>query len=198
MAHAKQISHRFRPGKIPIRAIVFSAALCLSAGLSGQEAGESARVFAAPEDFRGLKLGMQLDEVKAMLLNDPYFDYHGEPDVSFLPRSFDSLIECAGLSYVRRAYFQFKQKKLYIMTLVFNNDKIDHYSVFTRLSEKYGPFAALTPSKVTWDFDTMVLTLERPLSIKYVDKKTFAELQETGKPEQSLRDVSRERFLENF
>ena len=126
------------------------------------------------------------------------FDYRGEPDVSFLPRSFDSLIDCAGLSYIRRAYFQFKQKKLYIMTLVLNRDKIDHFSIFTRLSDKYGPFTDLTPSKVTWDFDELLLTLERPLSIKYVDKKTFAEVQEAGKPDPSLRDISRDRFLENF
>jgi hypothetical protein len=151
-----------------------------------------------PQGFRGVSLGMDLDTVKGLLLEDPYFDYRGDPDVSFLPRSVESLIECRGNSYVDRAYFQFAEKKLYIMTIVLDLDRIDHYSVFTRLTDKYGPFTSLTPLKVTWEFSDTVLTLERPLALKYIDKEVFDRQLEEGQAKEAVQDISRKRFLENF
>jgi hypothetical protein len=151
-----------------------------------------------PRGFRDIILGLELETVKDRLMKDPYFDYRGDPDVSLLPQSQDSLIECHGNSYVKRAYFQFDEKRLYIIIIILDRTKIDHYSVFTRLIERYGPFSALNPQKVTWEFEDVLFSLERPLAIKYIDRPTFERRLQEGKAEEDLRDISRARFLENF
>lgn len=141
---------------------------------------------------------MDVEAVKEALLEDPWFDYRGEPDVSFLPNSQDYLIECEGTGYVRRAYFQFYEKKLYILILVLNREIVDHYSLFMTLNGKYGEFASLSPSKVMWEFENTTLSLERPLSVKYIDKVVFEEIKVSGRADENLRDLSRSRFLDEF
>jgi hypothetical protein len=141
---------------------------------------------------------MELERVKELLREDPYFDYRGDPDVSFLPQTFQTLIECEGNSFVERAFFQFSEERLVVMILVLDREKIDHYSVFTSLTQRWGPFTSLTPLKVTWDFPDVLLALERPLAVKYIDRKVYERQIEEGEAEESLRKSSRERFLENF
>lgn len=152
----------------------------------------------APSGFRGIELGMELQAVKDRLMEDPFFDYRGDPDVSLLPQTHETLIECRGFSYLTRAYFQFSGKKLYIMILLLDEARIDHYSLFTTLTEKYGGFTSLSPSKVVWETEETIFSLERPLSVKYVDRFVFEELKEEGQAAENLRDISRSRFLEEF
>ena len=141
---------------------------------------------------------MGLDEVKAALQQDPYFNYRGDPDVSFLPLSDQTLIECEGTSYIERAYFQFSEKKLFTITLVLDSTQIDHYSLFTRLSEKYGPHSELNPSRVLWHFAAVDFSLERPLTVRYIDRKAFEAQRTRGTAKEALDDISRRRFLEQF
>ncbi len=39
-----------------------------------------------PRGFRSIELGMELEQVKELLIEDPLFDYRGDPDISFLPQ----------------------------------------------------------------------------------------------------------------
>ena len=156
------------------------------------ESGELSR------GFRAIQLGMALEDVKQELLSDPYFDYRGDPDVSFLPRTYQSLIECRGNAYIERAFFQFDDERLSIIILVLDRSILDHYSIFTRLNTRYGPFSSLDPEKVTWTSEQTVLTLERPLTVKYIDRAVFDDKQERGRAEEDLRKLARQRFIENF
>ena len=159
----------------------------------------AAGVAAAPPDsFRGIALGMELQSVKDRLMEDPFFDYRGDPDVSLLPQTLEELIECSGFSYIRRAYFQFHEKRLYIMILVLDESRLDHYSLFTTLADKYGAFSSLSPQKVVWESEDTVFSLERPLTVKYVDRQVFESLKEESRAEEDLREISRRRFLEEF
>ena len=153
---------------------------------------------AAPVGFRGLELGMDVEVIKEKLTEDLYFNYRGEPDVSFLPHSQDFVIECEGFSFIKRAFFQFFEKKLYIMTVVLDTSRLDHYTLFTRLVDKYGEFTSLSPSKVVWEYESVLLSLERPLSVRYIDTRVFEGIKEAGQEVEDLRSVSRERFLEDF
>jgi hypothetical protein len=151
-----------------------------------------------PQGFRGIRLGMTLDEVKAGLLDDPLFAYRGDPDVSFLPLPAQTLIECRGNSYLDRAYFQFHEDRLYIMILALDRDTLDYYTLYRTLTAKYGETSSLSPTDAVWVFPSLRLSLEKPLSVKYIDRQVFALLQEAGKAQESLRDLSKERFLEQF
>jgi hypothetical protein len=153
---------------------------------------------ALPTGFRSIALGMGLDQVKAALKADPLFRYRGDPDVSFLPQTSQYLIECDGTTYLRRAYFQFADSRLFIMILVLDTLKLDHYSLFSALSAKYGPPSSLSPQETVWQSAPVRFSLERPLTVKYIDNKTFSAVLSKAVTSGDLDRLSREKFIEQF
>lgn len=156
-----------------------------------------------PSGYGKIKLGMSVDEVKSLLKNNPLFGYHGDRDVSLLPGENRVLIETdakAGHvdSFLDRCWFQFSNDKLYIITLTLNRDKIDHYSVFTTLCDKYGKPESLNPEKSTWKNSSVTMSLERPLTLKYVDNVTFENLSKKSNVDDSIEEMTAKTFLEGL
>jgi hypothetical protein len=151
-----------------------------------------------PRGFRSIELGMELEEVKRLLIDDPLFDYRGDPDISFLPLPPQTLIETSGSSFIRRAYFQFDEDLLYIITLAMDPERLDYYTLYSTLSEKYGQPESLDPTGAVWRFGGVRLSLERPLSVKYIDSTVFEALQEAGQVQEDLWEISKENFLQQF
>ncbi|HVP18162.1 MAG TPA: hypothetical protein VMU36_04140 [Spirochaetia bacterium] len=151
-----------------------------------------------PNGFRGITLGMDLDQVKRGLVADPLFGYRGDPDVSLLPQTQQYLIESSGPSYVHRAYFQFADRRLLTMILVLDPEKLDYFSMFSALSAKYGRPASVSPEQTVWQSDSVRLSLEKPLTVKYLDPRRFAALVTAGSAPSDLEKLSREKFIEQF
>jgi hypothetical protein len=126
-----------------------------------------------PRQFREIRLGMSLEELKTALAEDGLFNFRGDRDVSFLHNPPQSLVETTGLSFIKRAFFQFQGDGLFIMAFTMNTDLIDHYSVFTALTEKYGEPGDLSPRQSIWENGSTRLALERPLTVKYIDMEIF-------------------------
>lgn len=167
------------------------AAMLLAAAVAGgQQAG--------PRGFRGLELGMGLEAVKGKLAADALFAFQGEPDVSLLASPQQTLIECAGVSWVRRAFFQFHEGRLFSIILVLDPRLLDHYTLFQTLSRKYGDPVRLDPAEAVWSFPGVRLSLERPLSVKYLDSAVSDALRETGRAGEDLSAMTRQMFLEQF
>jgi hypothetical protein len=177
---------------IPILLLIL--AVLPAASLPGQTPVEP------PRGFRSIELGMGLEEVKGLLIDDPLFDYRGDPDISFLPLPPQTLIETSGSSFIRRAYFQFEEDLLYIITLAMDPERLDYYTLYSTLSEKYGQPESLDPTGAVWRFEDagVRLSLERPLSVKYIDSTVFEALQEAGQVREDLWEISRENFLQQF
>ena len=155
-------------------------------------------VIQPPRGFRSIQLGMELERVKQLLIQDPLFDYRGDPDISFLPLPPQTLIETSGSSFIRRAYFQFDQDLLYIIILSMDPDRLDYYTLYSTLSEKYGPPTRLDPTEAVWQFERLRMSLERPLNVKYIDSAVFEALKEEGQVQQDLWEISKENFLQQF
>ena len=153
---------------------------------------------APPRQFRGLTLGMDLDDLKSTLAKDELFQFRGDRDVSFLPVREQTLVETAGLSFIRRAYFQLVDGAVYIMSFSLDTRFMDHYSVFTSFIKKYGEPASLSPGEAIWESDETRVSIERPLSVKYIDKKVFDRLAEESKSGVSRELLRREEFLGDF
>ena len=85
-----------------------------------------------------------------------------------------------------------------IMILVLDPQKLDHFSVWSALSAKYGQPATLSPEESVWQSDPVRLSLERPLTVKYIDNKTFTALLTKGGAQKDLEQLSQEKFLEQF
>lgn len=151
-----------------------------------------------PDRFGSIVLGMSMENVKKELVADGNFNFRGDPDISILRRPDQSLIECRGYDFIERAFFQFKEDSLYSITILLNQEILDHYSLFTTLSGKYGDPARLDPERSVWESETNILALERPLQIKYMDRKIIEGISTEGKISESLSELSREQFLEQF
>ena len=151
-----------------------------------------------PRGFCSIELGMQLEQVKQLLQEDPLYDYRGDPDISLLPQPPQTLIETSGSSFVQRAYFQFDQEQLFIMILAMDPERLDYYTLYSTLSAKYGQPDSLNPSEAVWRFEGLRLSLERPLSVKYIDSAVFERLKQEGQVQEDLWEISKDNFLEQL
>ena len=151
-----------------------------------------------PRQFREIVLGMSLDDLKTKLQEDNLFNFRGDRDVSFLPIREESLVETTGSSFIRRAFFQLRDGSLFIMAFTLNTGMMDHYSMFTNLVEKYGPPSWLDPKEAVWETEETRITIERPLTVKYIDKTVFNDLINESNLLQSNRVRDRQEFLDEF
>lgn len=166
-------------------------------------AATNAFAISLPEGYGGIKLGMSVDEVKSQLKKNPQFGYRGDRDVSMLPGQNEILIETDtsrtnAYSFLTQCYFQFYEEKLYIITININPKKMDYYSIFTTLCDKYENPPSMNPQKAEWDDDSVIMTLERPLCLKYTDKSTYEDIQNKSMVRESAEEMSREEFLKGL
>jgi len=151
-----------------------------------------------PRQFREITLGMSLDELKAALENDLLFNFRGDRDVSFLPAREESLVEITGSTFIKRAFFQLRDGALFIMAFTLNTSMMDHYSVFTDLVGKYGAPTYLDPKEAVWESEELRVSIERPLTIKYIDKKVFDDIINESSLIETKRVQQRQEFLNEF
>ena len=179
--------------------VAFFSFFAFAAEQTSQRNGQYEKL---PMGYGDIQLGMSVDEVKSALLKNHAFGYRGDRDVSFSPKDNQVLIETDGayapFSYFGRCWFQFADGKLYIITINLNDEKVDHYSVFTSLCNKYGGPNQLSPKKSQWQNDDVMMSLERPLSLKYIDAKAFADRQGKAKVEKTYGEQNREEFLKGL
>ncbi|MBN2511067.1 MAG: hypothetical protein JXB03_12380 [Spirochaetales bacterium] len=151
-----------------------------------------------PKGYLGVEVGLSLDEVKAALFAHPYLRFRGDPDVSLLKRTEERLIQCEGSGFVDRAAVQLKDNAVYLVSFLLNVEAIDYYSMYTALVEKYGEPASLSPTQAVWDDERIRMSLEKPLTVKYLDIAVFSGILDATQQEKSLNAAEREDFLESF
>jgi len=161
-----------------------------------------APVFSLPNGYSSAKLGMDIDSLKDALKKDHQFGYRGDRDVSLSPSDGQFLIETDGsqfgFSFLGRCWFQFANDKLYIITLNLDRSKVDHYSVFSKLCEKYGNPDELSPKKSVWRDGNVILSLEKPLTLKYTDAKAFDSKKDSSNVEKTTSEKARDEFLDSL
>lgn len=159
-----------------------------------------AEVFAStlPMGFRGITLGMSFDEVETLLQKDFMFGYRGQRDISLLPTENRLIIETKGNSFLSNCSFQFYEDKLYTIIINCNPQKMDYYSLYKTMSDKYGQEDYLDTEKIIWENEAVMISLERPVSMKYVDKVVFEKLKKAETVQKSGEEILRKLFLESF
>ncbi|WP_460056549.1 hypothetical protein [Spirochaeta dissipatitropha] len=150
------------------------------------------------EGFAGIRIGMIYEDVDAQLQRAGVFNYRGQADVSFSPGRDRIILEAAGIDYLQRGIFQFQDSVLFSITLFVNPSKMDHFTLLSRFTELYGEPASFSPQRIRWQSNNVRLSLERPLTVQYLDMQVFEALQEAGKAEESRAQLSRDLFLDLF
>lgn len=151
-----------------------------------------------PRGFGEIRFGMSRQEVGTLLMEDPNFDYRGDPDVQFLPRREEVVIDTAGFDFVSRGYFQFHEGSLYSIIINLDTSQVDYFSMFSRLREQYGHPSSLSPAGAIWEEGDVRLALERPLSVKYLDLGVFGDISSQRQERESDRARALRNFLEQF
>jgi hypothetical protein len=75
---------------------------------------------------------------------------------------------------------------------------MDHYSVFTSFVRKYGEPISLSPGEAVWESEDTRVSIERPLTAKYIDKTVFDRLIAESKTQERSELLAREEFLADF
>ncbi len=150
------------------------------------------------EGFAGIAIGIQFSELDQLLRRSSFFHYRGEDDVSLSPGRQRRILEVEGSQFIQRGIFQLVDGRLFSITLMINPELSDHYSLFTTFSQKYGEPNSFGPQRIIWENDVVRLTLERPLTVQYLDIAVFSQLQDEGRAQDSMREISRQLFLEQF
>ena len=131
---------------------------------------------------------MDRDAAIAALKKDPIFAYRGPEDISLLPSPNQSLIEVAGLSFVKRGYFQFYEGKLWVMILELNPGQsrplLDIYEPSRRNTAS--PIL-IDPKEARWEDKATRMALERPLTLRYMDMTVYDKLREGATAKDSPR-----------
>jgi hypothetical protein len=183
------------PGAFPVNAQAGDGNNGNAAGNRNTAEKESA---ALPRSFRQISLGMGLDDLKIALDQDELFYFRGDRDVSLLPAKEESLIEVTGFAFVSRAFFQLREGRLFIMAFSLNPRMVDHYSVYTTFVEKYGEPQFLDPKQAVWESEELRVAIERPLTVKYLDKQVFDGIISESQEGESLELYLRDEFLREF
>lgn len=185
-----------RPGRaLRLGALVLCWLSALAPALTAQETPASQPL---QRGFSSLELGMSLEAAQRALEGDESFAYRGEPDVQFLPRTETPIIETAGRAFIDRAVLQFHEEELYILSLLLDRTRLGYFAVYEGLVEQYGTPTRLDPSQAVWEDDQTRVSLERPLTVKYLDLATFTGIVDSGRMEEALDEITRERFLEQL
>lgn len=156
-----------------------------------------------PNGYGGITLGMSVEATKDALKENSDFGYNGDRDVSLLPGENRVLIETdateiARWSFLEQCWFQFSDDKLYVIILNLNRKKVDYYSVYSSLCKKYGEPVEFSPDRAVWKNDSVQLSLERPLALKYIDLSKFNSLVDESLVEKSSQEKLRDEFLESL
>ena len=189
---------------------LFAAALlfcvpfvCFSQNRSASTSDETTenntvRVAPLPDGYLNIHLGMTSEATKSALLMYPVFGYRGDRDVSILPGFDRLLIETVGDGYLDRCWFQFYENKLYTITININTAQMDYYTVFRTLCQKYGSPRSFSPEKAVWEDENVIMSLEKPLCIKYSDVKVLNEIENRSFIEESTAEKLRQDFLDSL
>jgi hypothetical protein len=172
--------------------------LLLTGGVSAQEEMVDQEVREIPRGFDDLLLGLSLEDTRERLQGNTNFLYRGAPDVSLRPFDQERSIETEGRGYMERGAFLFEEDFLYIITLFLNRERLDYFTIYRTLQSKYGDPDDLSPEAAIWEDEATRMSLERPLTVKYVDLDRFEAQIEEGEMGESLRAQMREIFLEQF
>ncbi|NNM67986.1 MAG: hypothetical protein HKM06_08260 [Spirochaetales bacterium] len=167
--------------------------------LAGAQSWAGAQpVLVLADGFDTIHLGMTLPELEKALGKSGYFLWRGLPDVSLLSKPNDSLIDVRGIDYFTRAVLQLRKGQLYVASFDLNPRQFDYYGVYTALVKKYGPPKSLDPSLALWEDKKTRLTLEKPLTVKYLDLALQKEIDQSSQAGKAYQEISREKFLELF
>jgi hypothetical protein len=142
---------------------------------------------------------MGIEELKEALRRDrETYLFREDRDVYHIPLRNENYVETTGRGFIKRGFFQLNETGLFVISLELNPDRMDYYSVFTAFRDRYGEPESIDPQKAMWESETVRVSIERPLTVKYIDRAVFDAILAEAQAGISAEKVLRENFLNDF
>ena len=149
----------------PVKSIVLIIILIfVSSALFAQEAG-----------FMGINIGMSREEVLNFADDDNLIKVPKNRDVEFFPVEDRKILSFSVLPEIPHMYLQFYDDKLYAITVIFNENHIDYFTLIDVVESKYGPYSELVPEWRKWQIGEFEIRVEKPAVVKYIALEEFIE-----------------------
>ena len=151
-----------------------------------------------PNGYREIRLGMSLEQVKENLQEDAIFNYRGERDVSLLTGKNQTIIETSSESWLENCWFQFYNDELYSIIINFNPEYFDYNTIYNTLTDSYGIHSEMDPKRVVWETAAITMSLEKPISVKYLDNYIFEDIRDLSMIKETKMEETRQSLLEDL
>ena len=151
-----------------------------------------------PLGFLSIKLNMNKENVIVRLSKESIFDTSDQEKLSFRNEPDKEILKIRGINFIKMAYFHFYNDILFQITLDLDMNKISYYDVLIKLQNKYGKPIKFTPETANWENNTIKLSLQRPVILKYISINISKELLEESKESSNFYKISREKFLNSL
>ncbi len=173
--------------------------------LFDEGASQSLADVALPFGFTNIYLGITFEEATKAISANRYFQAFEEPDIYTVPQGVDRVILVYGsldtrtdYQFIREGYFQFNENdELISINLYLNTDVLDYFTLYQLHEQKYGTPEMLNPQKAEWINADVTISLEKPLTVKYLKNLEAQEVEETLDLA-SEREKLYEDFLSSF
>lgn len=148
-----------------------------------------------PKGINGIELGMKSSEVIERLVGNELFSY--VPKYFRMSSKYEkSILSVEGRGFIDMAYFYFSEDDILVSFSLFLKDEyISYGTVFSDFQNKYGR-SVLTPEEAKWADGNVSISVEQPLSIKFVLEEYIPSNEGEVQKEELVLD--REKFLDYF
>ncbi len=132
--------------------------------------------------YRGIKLGMKLDNVRKILKKDRLLEIDIRTDFGDLDEEPYHILKARNVPYITSVYYQFGTTKsikqqLFAIIIHFNKEYNDFFRLFEKMKKKYGKPNMFTPNMATWHNKTTKIILNSPATVKYIDIQLYRTMQ---------------------
>jgi len=132
-------------------------------------------IWAQEIGFMGMHLGMSRSEVIEKAESNDLIEVPKSRDVEFFPVEEREILALSITPEAPHIYLQFYDDILLSLTIVFDEQQIDYYTLIDRMEEKYGEHQRVTPSWREWEFEGALIKVEKPAVVKYMALEELVE-----------------------
>lgn len=168
--------------------------------LQGQDAGTNQTI---PENlllrgFDSIRLGMVYDDALSALETSSYIHFRGPRDVSLRPLGDDPIISAPGQAFLQEVVLQFSEGVLFSISLVVDPQEFDYGTFYRIFNQRYGNPHDLNPRRAVWQDEQTRISIEKPLTVQFLDLGAFRRMQEDSMIQDSAERFSKTLFLDEF
>ena len=142
---------------------------------SAEQGSAHSEIAAGAVGYMGIHIGMSRDQVLAAAESNELMTVPKNRDVDFFPVEEREILTLSVKPEIPFIYLQFFEDILYAITVIFDEQYMDFYTLSHAVTQRYGEYTTLTPQWRQWRLDRVTVKVEKPAVVKYIALHDFLE-----------------------